>query len=183
MRIARVALDVPLEQAFDFLVPEGLDPPRGSLVVVPFGRSSKVGVVVARPARTDVPADRMREIAKAVDDVPPLSPADFELLEFCAAYYQRPLGETIHASLPPRLRQARRRAIKPPKETPSAAGPFESPVEANAEQAAALARIREGFGRFHPVLLAGITGSGKTEVYLRLIAETLAQGRQALYLV
>jgi len=183
MRIARVALDVPLEQAFDFLVPEGLDPPRGSLVVVPFGRSSKVGVVVARPARTDVPADRMREIAKAVDDVPPLSPADFELLEFCAAYYQRPLGETIQASLPPRLRQARRRAIRPAGEAPSAAGPFESPVEANAEQAAALARIREGFGRFHPVLLSGITGSGKTEVYLRLIAETLAQGRQALYLV
>ena len=183
MRIARVALDVPLEQAFDFLVPEGLDPPRGSLVVVPFGRSSKVGVVVARPARTDVPAERMREIAKAVDDVPPLSPADFALLEFCAAYYQRPLGETIHASLPPRLRQARRRAIKPAKDSPSAAGPFESPVEANAEQAAALARIREGFGRFHPVLLAGITGSGKTEVYLRLIADTLAQGRQALYLV
>jgi primosomal protein N' (replication factor Y) len=183
MRIARVALDVPLEQAFDFLVPEGMDPPRGSLVVVPFGRSSKVGVVVARPARTDVPADRMREIAKTVDDVPPLSPGDFELLEFCAAYYQRPLGETIHASLPPRLRQARRRAIKPPADSPPPAGPFASPVEATAEQAAALGRIREGFGRFHPVLVSGITGSGKTEVYLRLIADTLAQGRQALYLV
>ena len=40
MKIARVALDVPLDQAFDFLVPEGLDPGRGSLVVVPFGRGS-----------------------------------------------------------------------------------------------------------------------------------------------
>ena len=183
MKIARVALDVPLEQAFDFLVPEELDPVRGSLVVVPFGRAAKVGVVVARPTRTEVPAERLRSLAKVVDDVSPLAERDFELLEFCAAYYQRPLGEVIHASLPPRLRQARRRAIKTPATEPAAAGPFPSPVAATPEQAAAIARIREGFGRFHPVLLSGITGSGKTEVYLRLIAETLQRGQQALYLV
>jgi primosomal protein N' (replication factor Y) len=56
-------------------------------------------------------------------------------------------------------------------------------VIATAAQQAAIDCVREGFGRFHPVLLAGITGSGKTEVYLRLIAETLARGQQALYLV
>jgi primosomal protein N' (replication factor Y) (superfamily II helicase) len=183
MKIARVALDVPLDQAFDFAVPEGLEPVRGSLVVVPFGRASKVGVVVGRPSRTDVPEDRLRPLAKVVEDVAPLVERDFELLEFCAAYYQRPLGEVIQASLPPRLRQARRRAIKAPPQAPAAPGPFASPVQATREQEEALARIREGFGRFHPVLLCGITGSGKTEVYLRLIADALARGRQALYLV
>src|ERR1700675_2585429 len=40
-----------------------------------------------------------------------------------------------------------------------------------------------GVERFRPVLLQGVTGSGKTEVYLRAIAETLERGRQALYLV
>ncbi|MDH5263368.1 MAG: primosomal protein N' [Betaproteobacteria bacterium] len=183
MKIARVALDVPLEQAFDFRVPDGLDPPRGSLVVVPFGRAAKVGVVTARPTRTEVPENRLRELAKVVDDVAPLAERDFALLEFCASYYHRPLGEVIQASLPPRLRQAKRRAIKPPAAVAPAQGPFGSPVEATPEQAAALDRIREGFGRFHPVLLAGITGSGKTEVYLRLIAQALARGSQALYLV
>jgi primosomal protein N' (replication factor Y) len=183
MKIARVALDVPLEQAFDFLVPEGLDPARGSLVVVPFGRTSKVGVVVARPNRTDMTEARLREVTSVVEDVAPLSSRDFELLEFCAAYYQRPLGEVIQASLPPRLRQAKRRAIKAPAAQPSATGPFPSPVVATAAQEAAFARIHEGLGKFHPVLLCGITGSGKTEVYLRLIADVLAQGRQALYLV
>ncbi|MBL0142101.1 MAG: primosomal protein N' [Betaproteobacteria bacterium] len=183
MKIARIALDVPLEQAFDFLVPEGLDPGRGSLVVVPFGRASKVGVVVARTARSDVPADRLRSLEKGIDDVAPLTERDFELLEFCAGYYHRPLGEVIHASLPPRLRQAKRRAIKTPAAAPCATGPFASPVTATPAQEEALARIREGFGRFHPVLISGITGSGKTEVYLRLIAQTLARGQQALYLV
>ncbi|MBX3715070.1 MAG: primosomal protein N' [Burkholderiales bacterium] len=183
MRIARVALDVPLAQAFDFLVPEEADPVRGSLVVVPFGRSAKVGVVVGKAARSEVPPGRLRPIANVVADVPPLTASDLALLEFCAAYYQRPLGETIHASLPPRLRQARRRAIKPGPDATPPAGPFASPVEPTAEQAEALARIGEGFGRFHPVLLSGVTGSGKTEVYLRLIAEALARGLQALYLV
>ncbi len=53
----------------------------------------------------------------------------------------------------------------------------------NPEQAAALDTLREADG-FVPVLLEGITGSGKTEVYLQAIAERcLAHGRQALVLV
>jgi primosomal protein N' (replication factor Y) len=52
----------------------------------------------------------------------------------------------------------------------------------NADQAAALAEIR-GRGGFHVSLLDGVTGSGKTEVYLRLIEETVARGAQVLVLV
>jgi primosomal protein N' (replication factor Y) len=183
VRIARIALDVPLEQAFDFLVPEGLEPERGRLVVVPFGRSSKVGVVLERRSSTAIEGERLREISGIVEDVAPLAEADFRLLEFCAAYYLRPLGEVLHASLPPRLRQAKRRAIKPVPHVPESRGPFASPVELTAEQESAVRALREGFGRFQPSLLFGITGSGKTEVYLRLIAQALEAGRQALCLV
>ncbi len=53
----------------------------------------------------------------------------------------------------------------------------------NAEQRAAYEAVHAGFGRFHPNLLAGVTGSGKTEVYLQLIRACLQQGRQALVLI
>ncbi|MDR5906367.1 primosomal protein N' [Franzmannia qiaohouensis] len=51
------------------------------------------------------------------------------------------------------------------------------------EQAEALAAMHEGLDRFHPCLLHGVTGSGKTEVYLQLIEAVVARGRQALVLV
>ena len=69
-----------------------------------------------------------------------------------------------------------------PSEVGGAPG-FEAALPLNAQQLAALDSIRAGAGRFHPVLLQGITGSGKTEVYLHVVAEALAAGRQALMLV
>jgi primosomal protein N' (replication factor Y) len=59
------------------------------------------------------------------------------------------------------------------------------PVVPGPEQEAALAAIGEalGSGQFRPILLHGVTGSGKTEVYLRAIRQTLESGRQALVLV
>ena len=64
-----------------------------------------------------------------------------------------------------------------PEPVPLAPGPSLMPA-----QAQALAALREGEG-FRPCLLEGVTGSGKTEVYLQAIADCLAAGKQALVLV
>jgi primosomal protein N' (replication factor Y) len=183
VKIARVALDVPLEEAFDFRVPEGLEAALGALVVVPFGRTRKVGVVVGHAGRSAVPLERLRTIEALVDDVPALGAAELDLYGFCAAYYQRPLGEVIAAALPPRLRQVRRRPIALPHRGGSGAAVLRETHALTAEQREAIALCAAGLDRFHPVLLQGVTGSGKTEVYLHLIAAALARGRQALFLV
>jgi len=182
VKILKIALDVPLDEVFDFLAPEGPPVPSGSLVVVPFGRTRKVGVVAGASDSSEVPAERLKPVESVVADVAPFQPGEMELFEFCAAYYQRPLGEVIAASLPPRLRQVSRRAI--PAAIPEATHPrLESTHALTAEQRAAVDSILAGSGRFHPVLLHGITGSGKTEVYLNAISHALAAGRQALLLV
>jgi primosomal protein N' (replication factor Y) len=67
-------------------------------------------------------------------------------------------------------------AVLPGRGEPSPHAPTE-------EQAAALEGLREAPDTFRPALLEGVTGSGKTEVYLRLMADTLARGRQCLLLV
>jgi len=67
-------------------------------------------------------------------------------------------------------------ADRPPHESAGAPAPTE-------DQQAAVERVAEGFGRFACWLLQGVTGSGKTEVYLRLAERALAQGRQVLMLV
>jgi primosomal protein N' (replication factor Y) (superfamily II helicase) len=66
---------------------------------------------------------------------------------------------------------------------PSDAGRFLEKFPLNSEQHQALQQIQTAGPRFGVFLLHGITGSGKTEIYLRLIADALAAGRQALVLV
>ncbi|KPQ21147.1 MULTISPECIES: primosomal protein N' [unclassified Halomonas] len=53
----------------------------------------------------------------------------------------------------------------------------------NREQATALAALHEKLDGYHPCLLEGVTGSGKTEIYLQLIEAVAAKGKQSLVLV
>lgn len=56
-------------------------------------------------------------------------------------------------------------------------------LQLNTEQERALAEIKEGFEAEKPCLLHGITSSGKTEIYIKLIQEAITRGQQVLYLV
>ena len=66
---------------------------------------------------------------------------------------------------------------------PGSAEPANDPPPLNGDQQAALESITLAAGRFQPFLLEGVTGSGKTEVYLNAIDEVISTGRQALVLV
>src|SRR5215468_9579442 len=105
MKIVRVALDVPLPKLFDYACPEAGERDVGRRVVVPFGNRSLVGIIVAVSAETDVPAEKLRAAGPILDDMPSLSRDWLALARFAAEYYQRPLGEVVHAALPPRLRR------------------------------------------------------------------------------
>lgn len=247
MTYLQVALDVPLPRLFDYRQPANLPLEGGWLgrrVAVDFGRQHKVGIVVATTQQSDFPAEQIKPIASAYDEILPA--ATLQLARFVADYYQAPLGEVLlnllpvslracktypdrriwqwqavdstalQAQLPPRAHGQRRlaAALAAPltlsecksvsaqastllqqwltsgwllkTEVPSTplaqrAQTAGSLPQLTEDQAAALCAMQaEGFA-VH--LLAGITGSGKTEVYLRLAASCLARGHQALLLV
>jgi primosomal protein N' (replication factor Y) len=81
-------------------------------------------------------------------------------------------------------RRAVRRIDRFSDSTEEAPAP-EAPVTLNADQVRAWAAIEAALGRggFHAFLLHGVTGSGKTEIYLKAIEEVLRQGKEALVLV
>ena len=178
-----MALDVPLAKLFDYSLQEGVQVARGDRVAVRFGNRSHIGVVVESNASSELDAARLKPIIGVRDDAPRLPEDWLELMRFLAGYYQRPLGETIIAALPPRLRSVKplpRKALEP---APPSSPRFVAPHPLTGTQALAAQRIASSFGRFAAFLLHGVTGSGKTEVYLHAIAEVVRAGGQALVLV
>ena len=104
----RVALDHPLPTLFDYLCEASPPPGPGTLVSVPFGKRSLVGLVVEVSAHSDVSAERVRNVEAVCAACPPLSGEWLALVAFAADYYQRSLGEVALPALPQALRDAAR---------------------------------------------------------------------------
>ena len=191
--VLKVAVDAPqhagLSAPLDYLSEHMLSP--GTLVNVPLGKRDVPGVVWhgEAGAASDI---AMRPISQALDALPPLGAAWRALVDFAAAYYQRGTGEIALSVLPPELRkldnaQLANRIKKLHKALatePDAPQATSTPALTEA-QADALAQIAAMAAQDTPaaMLLHGVTGSGKTEVYLGAAAQALAGGKQALVLV
>lgn len=155
--------------------------------MVPFGPREVVGLIVDILEETDVPEEKLKAALAVRTQLAPLSPQWLALAGFAAEYYQRPLGEVALPGLPKNLRVsstvALDRAIKKlaKLEEPHDPAPANVPALNAGQQAAAAAIV--GAQGFAPFLLYGVTGSGKTEVYLQACAQVLAREPQGQVLV
>jgi primosomal protein N' (replication factor Y) len=180
--ILQVALDTPLNTLFDYhwsIAAADHDLPQpGQIAIVPFGRREVAGLIIAIKTHSDVPQEKLKEALAVHQQLAPLSPAWLALCSFAADYYQRPLGEVALPGLPKSLRAAKPTALnkalkkanqpRHPTLAQEAAAPPLNPA-----QQQAVDRIAQAKG-FLPSLLFGVTGSGKTEVYLQAAARLLA---------
>lgn len=243
MKIAKVALPVPMFGLFDYLCPKDLEQ-IGVRVAVPFGRQKKVGIIVSFSENSEIPANKLRAIDKVLDEKPIFNDDIWQLLIWACNYYHSPLGEAFNLALPVKL--STEHSLELPKEefftltekgkelylsnqiksqhqksiiqqcfekeyflkitgvsqawnaliakgliekaeiTENLAKPLtinlNDKLTLNTEQAKSLEQLvnNEGFNTF---LLDGVTGSGKTEVYLQFIERILTAGKQVLVLV
>ncbi len=189
-RILKVALDTPLDFLFDYswTVEEGSPEPQvGHFAVVPFGRREITGLIIGIAATSDLAPEKLKSALAVRTQLPPLSAQWIALCRFAADYYQRPLGEVAVPGVPKNLRAdspvSLNRALKKmgqdrPEPDPTPAG---MPALNEAQQEAADA-VASASG-FAPMLLYGVTGSGKTEVYLQAASQILAQEPEAQVLI
>jgi len=249
--IFKVALDVPLDRLFDYLS-GGLIVQVGQRVLVPFGRRSQIGIVMALADTSEFSFEKLKPISQVFANEQPLNHEILSLIQFSADYYQYPFGQALLSALPARLRQiapavSRKQfayqlttlglsinleeipkrqsllrrvfeALKTGKllteseldtissgarnaakqlvqlewvssqqvqATPRIVGlPTTLAPELNEDQAEAVSSILQAPPGFVAWLLHGITGSGKTEVYMRLMQHFLQHSEsQVLVLV
>jgi primosomal protein N' (replication factor Y) len=181
-----IAVDVLLNERFTYL--EGdLTVERGDVVYVPFGlgNKKKLGVVV----KVDVPIENLpytlKTIASFHEEWPRLSETHMKWLEWISEYYMHPIGWVLKLCFPPMLKKTEKSKntkskVKRQEVIPDV--PQISGHELNIEQKQCVNAISSKKG-FATHLLYGVTGSGKTEVYLELFEQTLKANKRGIFLL
>ena len=173
----QVAVDLPVRGLLSYRSPQGIVPEAGVRVKVPVQSRTCTGLVIAADNTASSEKFKLKAISEQIDTEPLLNPAMMKLLGWCADYYLHPPGEVFMGALPAALRGDRKcpDAKLPPQETASATEKH----ELNNEQLKTVQAVNAK----QPYLLEGVTGSGKTEVYMELIAKAMQEGKQSLLLL
>jgi len=175
MKYCFVAVNYPREPSvLTYLNVNDLDLKVGDIVQVPLGRREEVGCVV--DFKNEITTDyKLREVIKVESEYFKLSPQELSLYKWMSEYYMYPLGKVIFDCLPKHLKR-----IKDPSFS-QIAGEKDSFIY-NSDQKKIIEEInsKEGFGQS---LIHGITGSGKSLVFLELIRKKIKEGFSVHYLL
>jgi primosomal protein N' (replication factor Y) len=174
-----------LRGPFDYRLPaEMAELGVGSVVRVPFGKRRTLGVVVELAESSELPPERLAEPIEALEAGVPAELVRLGL--WVAREYCSTPARGLRLLLPPGA-GVRKRRVRPRLEHPDVGAPAAAPPPLLAEQQAAGRRILAALdgeaGAERELLLHGVTGSGKTEVYLAAVEAALARGRGAIVLV
>jgi len=175
--IIEVAVPVPLHNTFDYLCNQKVSV--GARVKVPFGQKKVTAIVLSHKKKSDF--DKLRSVEEILDQEALLSKEILDFLFWSANYYHHPLGEVLSSALPKNLRQGKPAVIKKISTHNNTTSP--STFDTTTEQNKAIKEVLKSENNFHGFLLHGVTGSGKTEVYLRITQAILMKGGQVLVLV
>jgi primosomal protein N' (replication factor Y) len=175
--------NLPVEGSFTYLPPETGETAEwtpgewiGRRVMAPFGRRSVSGFVAGAVTAPPDGDFTLRRISRIVDKVPLFGEQELKLASWISSMYLSSRGEALSAMLPGGKRETSVSSFGLEEEVAMI-----KPLTLSPEQEAALAAVLKGDDR--PKYLYGVTGSGKTEVFLRAAETLIEKGRGVIYLV
>ena len=174
-RFIQVILPLKLEWEPYYILPEGMVAAVGDRVKVEFANkkySAVISAVDVAPPQELV--SRILYIIGREENVPPVFPQEIRFWREMASYYLCTVGEVYKAAL---LRD--KKAVSPARVRRL----DRQDLSLSPHQEDAARQIRKAFENNKTVLLHGVTGAGKTEIYLKLAGETLEKGLSVLILV
>jgi primosomal protein N' (replication factor Y) (superfamily II helicase) len=183
-----VALGIPQEEPYQYAVPKEVQSQvaLGKRVLVPLRNQTRYGYIVGISKSLEVPS--AKPIQTILDETSLVPKQFMELAKWMSEYYYCSWGQCLEAAMPaPFKKGITTMKTRPRKKTEDDVLVHATPrhLKLNTYQSAALSALSKALDthKFGSFLLHGVTGSGKTEVYLCLIEKLLAEGGGAIVLV
>ena len=175
-----IAVGLPLRQCFTYKSKEVIK--KGKRVIVPFGSKSIVGIVVKKIAKPKS-LKGLKEIISIADEYSCFNGSIFEAITWASDYYHHPIGEVFFSFMPTLLRKQNDKIIIDLDDnTEYKLNEDDKKLKLTKEQNINLSKLNK-VEKFSPSLIYGVTGSGKTEIYLQLAEKFILQNKSILILV
>ena len=175
-----IAVGLPLRQCFTYKSKVAIK--KGTRVVVPFGKKSIVGIVVKKISNPNS-LKGLKEIISIADNHTCFDKSIFNTILWASEYYHHPIGEVFFSFMPTLLRKKNDKIISSlSKASEYKLNAKDKRFELTKEQNANLSKLNKIEG-FNPSLIYGVTGSGKTEIYLQLAEKFIKKNKSILVLV
>ncbi len=185
--VVQVAVDAPIKSLLTYLQNESFQVARGDLINVPLGKRQVKGVVIGSEKKvkdkTSNGAEKvfaLKNVISVDEEWPKLNDPFLKWLEWLADYYAYPLGQVAQLCFPPLKKTSKVRASQRAAVIPNVQQRSEHPP--TDEQKKCISEIEKHTG-FSVHLVHGVTGSGKTEIYLKLFEKALQQNKRGIFLV
>ncbi|MCK5157224.1 MAG: primosomal protein N' [Spirochaetales bacterium] len=175
MEYADVVFNAPMRQTYTYIIPDGITCKTGQRVTVPLGRRTVTGFVVHTGDTAPKESYVLKPISRVIDKKPVFGSSEIELAEWMSKLYLCSHGEALAVMIPGGRRDSAIPALAADEEF------SEKPHNLTTHQIAAVEAICSGEKSLY--YLFGVTGSGKTEVFLQAAERKIAAGRSVIYLV
>ena len=175
-----IAVGLPLRQCFTYKSKVAIK--KGTRVVVPFGKKSIVGIVVKKISNPNS-LKGLKEIISIADNHTCFDKSIFNTILWASEYYHHPIGEVFFSFMPTLLRKKNDKTISSlNKASEYKLNAKDKKFKLTKEQNVNLSKLNKIEG-FNPSLIYGVTGSGKTEIYLQLAEKFIKKNKSILVLV